>query len=109
MTSNWFPIQLTRDVVQLLKFGQSADLVVIPDAIVDCLKQRCAKEEFLHQLFNSGDLLEITQGPFKGITGFFKKFQTMPDGLARALLLVEVLGSVQKIHVYLPQLKKGGI
>lgn len=109
VTSNWFPIRSTRGVAQLLKFGQSADPVVIPDAIVDCLKQRCDKEEPLHQLFNSGDLLEITQGPFKGLTGFFEKLQTMPDGLARALLLVEVLGSVQKIHVYLPQLKKVGI
>ncbi len=109
VTSNWFPIRSTRGVAQLLKFGRSADPVVIPDAIVDCLKQRCAKEEPLHQLFNSGDLLEITQGPFKGLTGFFEKLQTMPDGLSRALLLVEVLGSVQKIHVYLPQLKKVGI
>ncbi len=109
VTSNWFPIRSTRGVAQLLKFGRSSDPVVIPDAIVDCLKQRCAKEEPLHQLFNSGDLLEITQGPFKGLTGFFEKLQTMPDGLARALLLVEVLGSVQKLQVYLPQLRKVGV
>ncbi len=109
MTSNWFPIRSTRGVAQLLKFGRSADPVVIPDAIVNCLKERCAKEEPLHQLFNPGDLLEITQGPFKGLTGFFEKLQTMPDGLARALLLVEVLGSVQKLQVYLPQLRKVGV
>jgi transcriptional antiterminator RfaH len=55
VTSNWFPIRSTRGVAQLLKFDRSADPVVIPDAIVDCLKQRCAKEEPLHQLFHPGD------------------------------------------------------
>jgi transcriptional antiterminator RfaH len=109
VTSNWFPIRSTKGVVQLLKFGQFADPVMIPDLIVDCLKQRCAKEEPLYQLFNLGDLLEITQGPFKGLTGFFENLQTMPDGVARALLLVEVMGSVQKLQVYLPQLRKVGV
>jgi hypothetical protein len=51
-------------------------------------------------------LLEITQGPFKGLTGFFEKLQTLPDGLSRAMLLVEVLGSVQRLQIQLPQLKK---
>jgi len=78
VTSNWFPIRSTRGVAQLLKFGRSADPVVIPDVIVDCLRQRCAKEEPLHQLFHPGDLLEITQGPFKGLTGFLKNFKPCP-------------------------------
>jgi transcriptional antiterminator RfaH len=106
VTSNWFPIRSTRGVAQLLRFGQSIDPVVIPDAMVECLKDRCSKEEPLHQLFHPGELLEITQGPFKGLSGFFEKLQTLPDGLTRALLLVEVLGSVQKLQIQLSQLKK---
>jgi len=51
-------------------------------------------------------MLEITQGPFKGLIGFFEKLQTMPDGLSRAMLLVELLGSVQKLQIQLPQLRK---
>ncbi len=89
-----------------MRFGRSTDSVVIPDAIVDCLKERCSTEEPLHELFKQGALLEITQGPFKGLFGFFEKLQTLPDGLARALLLVEILGSVQKLQIQLPQLKK---
>lgn len=107
-TSNWLPIRSTRGVAQLLRFGQVNHPVVIPDPIVDCLRLRCSQEEPLHELFHAGDLVEITQGPFKGLLGFFEKLQTLPDGLARALLLVEILGSVQKLELSLPQLKKVG-
>jgi transcriptional antiterminator RfaH len=106
VSSNWSPIRSTRGVSQLLRFGQSTEPVVIPDLIVQCLKQRCTQEEPLHQLFQVGDLLEITKGPFKGLLGFFQKLQTLPDGMTRALLLVEILGSAQKISLSLPHIKK---
>ena len=108
VTSNWFPIRSTRGVSELLRFGRSVDPVVIPDAIVECLKERCSTEEPLHELFKQGELLEITQGPLKGLWGLFEKLQTLPDGHARALLLVEILGSVQKLQIQLPQLRKVG-
>ncbi len=106
VTSNWFPIRSTKGVSQLLRFGTSSEPIVLPDPIIDCLKQRCTSEEPLHELFKKGELLEITQGPFKGLTGFFVKLQILPDGLSRAMLLVEVLGSVQRLQIQLPQLKK---
>jgi transcriptional antiterminator RfaH len=108
VSSNWFPIRSTRGVAQLLRFGLSAEPVVIPDLIIECLKERCSGEEPLHELFKAGEALEITSGPFKGFFGFFEKLQTLPDGLARALLLVEILGSVQKLQIQLLQLKKMG-
>jgi len=95
VSSNWFPIRSTRGVASLLRFGVTTEPVQIPDLIIDYLKQRCAKEEPLHELF-------------KGFTGFFEKIQSSSDGLTRALLLVEVLGSVQKLHIQLPKLKKIG-
>ena len=109
VSSNWSPIRSTRGVSQLLRFGQSTEPVVVPDPIVQCLKQRCTQEEPLHQLFQAGELLEITKGPFKGLLGFFEKLQTLPDGMTRALLLVEILGSVQKISLNLPLLKKSAL
>ena len=108
VSSNWFPIRSTRGVASLLRFGIPTDPVVLPDPIIDCLRQRCTLEEPLHELFKSGEVLEITNGPFKGLVGFFEKLQTLPDGLSRALLLVEVLGSVQKLKIQLPQLKRLG-
>lgn len=109
VSSNWSPIRSTRGVSQLLRFGQSTEPVVIPDPIVQCLQQRCTQEEPLHQLFQAGELLEITKGPFKGLLGFFQKLQTLPDGMTKALLLVEILGSVQKISLNLPHLKKSAL
>jgi transcriptional antiterminator RfaH len=106
VTSNWFSIRSTRGVSQLLRFGTSADPIEIPETIVACLKQRCIKEESLHELFKPGEMIEITQGPFKGFIGFFEKLQTLPDGLSRAMLLVELFGSVQKLQIQLPQLRK---
>lgn len=74
--------------------------------MVDNLKGRCSQDEPLHELFHPGELLEITQGLFKGLSGFFEKLQTLPDGLTKALFIVEVLGSLQKLQIQLPQLKQ---
>ncbi len=106
VSSNWFPIRSTRGVAELLRFGINTDPVVIPDLIVDYLKKRCTHEEEPHDLYQEGEVLEIIQGPFKGLFGFFEKLQTMPDGFARALLLVEILGSMQKLQLQLSQVKK---
>lgn len=80
VSSNWLPIKSTRGVSQLLRFGQLTEPIVIPDPIVQCLKQRCTQEEPLHQLFQAGELLEITKGPFKGLLGFFKNFKPCQTG-----------------------------
>jgi transcriptional antiterminator RfaH len=108
VSSNWFPIRSTRGVSSILRFGTTTEPVHIPDLIIDYLKHRCAKEEPLHELFRQGDILEITHGPFKGFTGFFEKIQSSSDGLTRALLLVEVLGSLQRLNIELSQIKKMG-
>lgn len=108
ISCNWFPIRSTRGVSQLLRFGQAADPVVVSDLIVEYLRQRCSQEEPLHELFHAGEILEITNGPFKGFFGFFEKLQALPNGLSRAMLLIEILGSVQRLQIQLPQLKKLG-
>ncbi len=106
ISGNWFPIRSTRGVSALLRFGTSSDPVEIPQRIIDCLRQRCAIEEPLHELFKPAEIIEVTQGPFKGFTGLFEKLHTLPNGLSRGMLLVEVLGSVQKLQIQLSQLRK---
>ncbi len=106
VTSNWFPIRLTKGIALLLHFGKPLEPIVLPDPIIDYLKQRCSSEEPLHEIFRKGELLEITHGPFKDLTGFFEKLQIPPDGLSRGMLFVEVLRSMQKLQIQLPQLKK---
>lgn len=106
VTSNWFPIKSTRGVSSLLRFGMTTEPIQVPEFIIKYLKQRCDNQEPLHELFKQGETLEVTQGPFKGFRGFFEKIQSSPDGLTRALLLVEVLGSDQKFNIQLSHLKK---
>ncbi len=106
VTSNWLPIRSTRGVAYLLRFGQANNPVVMPDKILDYMRQRCAKDEPLRELFFAGELVEITRGPFKGLSGFFERLQTLPEGSVRAMLLVEILGSVQRLQLPLRQFKK---
>ena len=89
-----------------MRFGQDIEPVCIPDKIIEVLKDRCNQGEPLHTLFNAGETVEISKGPFKGFLGFFEKIQTLPDGLARAFLLVEILGQMQHLELSLSHLKK---
>lgn len=86
-----YPCQDQEGIQGLKKFSHS---IVLPDPIIDYSKQRSASKEPVHELFKKRELLEIIQGPFKGLTGFFEKLQTFADSLSRATLLVEVLCSV---------------
>jgi transcriptional antiterminator RfaH len=103
---NWFSIRSTRGVSQILRFGQAAEPAVVADYIVNYLKQRSFQEEPLRKLFQPGEMLEIVNGPFRGVSGFFEKLQTQPNGTSRAMLLIEILGSVQKLQIQLTQIKK---
>lgn len=109
VTSNWLPIRSTRGVAQLLRFGQVNQPVVVPDEIVECLRLRCTEDELFRALFHVGDMVEITQGPFKSRLGFFERLQTLQDGMARAMILVEILGNLHKLQLPLSQLKKASV
>lgn len=52
-------------------------------------------------------MLEITQGLFKRLCGYFEKLQTLSDGFDRALLLVEV-GFRTKLINSTSSVKKSG-
>jgi hypothetical protein len=59
-SSNWFPNRSTSGVAFFLKFLISTDPMVIPDPIIDRLRQRYSLKEPLHELFKLGVVLEIT-------------------------------------------------
>lgn len=56
-------------------------------------------EKPLFVLFKQGEMLEFTHSLFKVYKESFEKIQSSSDGLVRALLLVEVLGSIQKLNI----------
>lgn len=60
----------TGEAPQFLRFSTPTASIEMPKTIVDFLRHRCTKEAPLHELFQSGEMIEITQGPLKGFIGF---------------------------------------
>lgn len=81
---SWAPIRSTFGVSCLVKFGHQ--FAEVGDELVVWIQQHLATAPIAER-FKSGDLVTITQGPFKGIDAVFKTY----DGDERAILLVDFL------------------
>ena len=91
------PVRSTLGVAGLVRFGHL--LRPVPDAIIDYLKQQeyagtglRSDDTCPHQ---SGDEVEILEGPFAGLSGIFQT----ATGEERALVLLELLGRQNTIQV----------
>lgn len=98
VTCNWAPIRSTRGVSKLVAFG--GQFAILPDACVEALQNA---SQLKHQrLFDPGERVAITQGPFAGLEGIYQ----MPDGEARALILIELMSQPQKLSFAVNMLRK---
>lgn len=90
-------IRSTRGVVGLVRFGGQP--AVVPDAVMDALRQREDAESGLHEdkrpLFNEGEMVKLVDGPLAGMEGVF----TQKDGDKRVIVLLELLGKANKVTV----------
>lgn len=98
VADNWMPIRSTRGVRQLLSFG--GRLATLPDACVEALHD--ASRTLHLRAFEQGDRVTILQGPFAGLEGIYH----LPDGNARALVLVQLMSQPQKLKFALEMLRK---
>jgi transcriptional antiterminator RfaH len=89
VTSNWSPIRSTRGVSGLVAFGTR--FATLDDSLIEALQQRNHDCTAVH--FTPGETVEITAGPFAGLEGLYQ----MPDGEARALVLIEMMNQPQKL------------
>ena len=93
---NFAPIRSTLGVLGLVKFG-SQPAVISESAIAviqtqeNELKRNCDKQPN----WQTGDLLEILEGPFSGMKGVFFK----EEGLERVSLLLDILGKQNCVTV----------
>lgn len=91
------PIRSTIGAVDLVRSG--AEPIPVPDHVIEYLRSREKPDTGTHEddrwQQKPGDVVEIVQGPFAGLTGVFQ----MPQGTDRALLLVELLGRQNTITV----------
>ena len=91
------PVRSTLGVAGLVRFGQL--LRPVPDSVIEYIKQaenpdthQQHSDEWPHQ---SGDAVQILEGPFAGLSGIFQA----ATGEERALLLIELLGRQNTIDV----------
>jgi transcriptional antiterminator RfaH len=96
---SWSPIRSTLGVSQLVHFGTRA--AKVDDVLVDLLRQR---EQFMpaNGMFNNGDTVMITDGPFAGIEAIYKT----ADAERRAFILLEILSKPVSLQIEVGQLRK---
>ncbi len=91
------PVRSTRGVVGLVRFGGQP--AVVPDAVMNALRQREDAASGLHEdkrpLFSAGEPIKLVDGPLAGMEGVF----TQQDGDKRVIVLLELLGKVNKVTV----------
>lgn len=83
-SKSWTPIQSTQGVSRLVRFGLTPARV--PDALIEALREREAASQVV-KLFQPGDPVVITQGPFAGLQAIYQ----MSDAEQRAVVLLDIL------------------
>jgi transcriptional antiterminator RfaH len=85
------PVRSTVGVANIVRFGY--DYTVVPDGVVDNLRQRADAETGLHRLhnrapFEPGSSVRIVAGVFEGLEGVFQR----ESGDERVTLMLGLLG-----------------
>lgn len=98
-SQSWAPIRSTVGVSQLVKFGHrfaevSQDLVAWVQDHTKVMK--------LAPELKQGDVVTITEGPFRGMDAIFKTY----DGEKRAILLLNLLTKMTEANFGLNWIKK---
>jgi transcriptional antiterminator RfaH len=82
--SNWAPIRSTKGVTRLVRFGDQP--AKVDTAIIEQLQAQ-QHDAPTRPLFQPGDAVRITAGPFAGLQAVFG----MRDGESRVMVLLELL------------------
>ena len=101
MAKSWSPIRSTKGVSRLVRFG--AEPARIDDALVDLLRAHEASVlTEPERLFNPGERVQLTEGPFAGIEGIYQ----MADGDRRVMVLIELMSKKVVVPVMAADLRK---
>jgi transcriptional antiterminator RfaH len=92
-----YTIRSTRGVGKgLLLFGETP--AVVPDEIIADIRVICQNSTAHPKpLYQQGDTLLVKEGPFKGLIGVLEKINEASTGEARVLVLIELLGKIQRL------------
>lgn len=100
---SWSPIRSTRGVNRLVSFGSQP--AKVDHSLVKTLQAYGAHvQQTPQRLFNSGEKVLITAGPFAGIEAVYQ----MTDGECRAMVLIEFMSKPVAMPIQPCQLHKLG-
>ena len=98
---SWAPIRSTLGVSKLVTFGMEP--AKVDHALIEFLRESEAKIlEQPQRLFDVGDRVLVTDGPFAGIEAIYQ----MSNGEGRVMVLIELLSKPVKVVMAPQSLKK---
>ncbi len=98
-SQSWAPIRSTVGVSQLVKFGHR--FAEVSQDLVSWVQEQANVMKLAPEL-KQGDLVTITEGPFRGMDAIFKTY----DGEKRAILLLNLLTKMTQAKFGLSWIKK---
>ena len=99
-SQSWAPIRSTLGVSRLVMFGQTPGRV--GDELIEQLQAQHTAQMPVQALFQPGDAVTITQGPFAGIEAVYH----MANGEERVMVLLDILSKQVKMSVSPADLRK---
>jgi transcriptional antiterminator RfaH len=91
------PVRSTLGVVDLVRFG--TEIRPVPEAVIERLRRSAVSEAGTPSrrtpLFRKGDKVFVTDGPFQGLEAVFQE----PSGERRALILLELMGRLNRLQI----------
>jgi transcriptional antiterminator RfaH len=100
---SWAPIRSTLGVSKLVTFG-TEPARVHPGLIELLREQESTLAQSPISQYQPGDLVQIKDGPFKGLQAVYQ----MDDGEMRAMVLIELLQKPTRMQVEIGNLQKVG-
>lgn len=99
----YYKVKWTRGVSKILGTGDGP--VPIPEKVIESIKERVGKDNLvkLEEELAEGDIVQITSGPFKELSGIFQK-KMSDDGRVRILL--NLIGVDISVQISQRQIKK---
>ena len=98
---SWAPIRSTKGVSRLVSFG--VEPAKVEGGLIELLRvQEASVQTEPDRLFNPGERVRLTEGPFAGIEGIYQ----MTDGECRVMVLIEILSKPVAIRVAPTGLRK---
>lgn len=100
VNDNWYPIRSTRGVSHIVRFNE--DPLPVQDSIIEAIRQRVATDPSQVPYLRSGERVRIVEGSFSQFEAIF----VANDGNERAMLLMNILHTDQKLSFPLTSIRK---